>query len=257
MNNFIKRLERRIAGNSELQAFYDKLVNNNCYLELENNLETRLLVTALQAEMGGLIGEALVTPNVYPALIMHTTLPSTPLCIISDKRDELLNEILDKDLLQYQNLKNSIIGRSFAIEAFLESGRTFTALYIKNYQDNIMENLSRLQAKYTNLSLKQVDYLPQNLHGSTYVINDTRHEKPKLFLASVITTQCNQALKDSLELTKIFINNCYDTDFKQRISDLNDLLKKHDIDLSELVNLDRSFNFNFHQQQEFSEIHQN
>lgn len=231
-------LEKRISKVSELKVFYEKLVVNDCSLELENNLETRLLVTALQAEMGGLIGEALAIDNVYPALIMHTTLPSTPLCIIGEEREKLLNQILDEELLQHQALKNSIIGRSHAIEGFLKSGRTFVALYIKDYHQEIMDNLEKLKASYPNLVLKKVGYLPKDLHGSTYLINDERQEKLGLFLASVITTQCNQSLKDSLDLTKIFIKSCEDSDFYPRLFALNLILQEHGINCGKLVNLD-------------------
>lgn len=241
MNNFAKRLENRIADDEELKAFYEKLVRHNFYLELENNIETRLLVTALQAQMGALIGEALTIENVYPSLIMHTTLPSTPLCIIGNEREELLNQILAEDLLQNKKLKNSVIMRSFAIEAFLNAGRTFVALYIKEYHKAIIDNIKRLQDKYPNLILKKVEELPSNLHGSTYLINDARNEKSELFFASVITTQCGQSLKDSLELTKIFIkssSNYQDDDFYRRLFALYCLLQKHNINCNELVNLD-------------------
>ena len=238
MNNIINILQRRIAKIPELKTFYEKLVENDCSLELENNIDTRMLVTALQAEMGGLIGDTLSIPNVYPALIMHTTLPSTPLCIIGNDRENLLNQILDEELLQHDNLKNSIINRSYAIEGFLNSGRTFVALYIKDYHSEIMNNLSRLQSQYPNLILKKVDKLPKDLHGSTYLINDERQDKLKLFLASVITTQCNQSLKDSLELTKIFIKSCEDSDFYSRLLALNLTLQEHGISCSKLINLD-------------------
>ena len=130
MNNFFKKLERRISVNQELVSFYNTLRQNNSYLELENNMETRLLVTALQANMGGLVGEHLELPFVHTLLIMHTTLPSTPLCLIG--REDLAEEIIDKDLLKYDSLINSILLRSKAIEGVLQSGNKFIALYMKD-----------------------------------------------------------------------------------------------------------------------------
>lgn len=237
MNNFFKKLERRISVNQELVSFYNTLRQNNSYLELENNMETRLLVTALQANMGGLVGEHLGLPNVYTLLIMHTTLPSTPLCLID--RKDLLEEIVDKDLLKYDSLINSILLRSKAIEGVLKSGNKFIALYMKDYSEKVMDNLCRLQNMYPNLILKKVSNLPENLHGATYIVNEKEKDGESLFLASVITTQCNQSLKDSLDLTKIFIKNCSDANFMNKLSNLNSLLEENNINLKEIINLEK------------------
>ena len=88
-----------------------------------------------------------------------------------------------------------------------------------------MDNLCRLQSIYPNLILKKVLNLPENLHGATYIVNEKEKDGESLFLASVITTQCNQSLKDSLDLTKIFIKNCSDANFMNKLSNLNSLLE--------------------------------
>lgn len=241
MNNFFKKLERRISVNQDLVNFYNKLRQNNSYLELENNLDTRHIVTALQASMGGLVGEHLNMPNVFTLLIMHTTLPSTPLCLIG--REDLLEEIVDKDLLKCESLINSILSRSKAIEGVLKSGNKFIALYMKDYSENVMSNLRRLQGMYPNLILKKVSDLPENLHGATYIVNEKEKDGESLFLASVITTQCNQSLKDSLDLTKIFIKNCSDDDFMKKLSSLDALLRENNIDLKEIIHLEKEINY--------------
>jgi hypothetical protein len=237
MNNFLRKLERRIATNPQLLSFYQTLEDKNSYMELENNIDTRLLVTALQANLGGLVGEHLGLDHVYTLLVMHTTLPSTPLCLID--RPDLLDQIVSKELLNQEDLINSIRLRSKAIEGVLKAGNKFIALYIKEYSDDVMANLRRLEGIYPNLILKKVDHLPENLHGATYIVNEKEKDGESLFLASVITTQCNQSLKDSLELTKIFIKNCNDDDFMSRLFVLNKLLLENGINLKEIVHIEK------------------
>ena len=49
MNNFFKKLERRISVNQELVSFYNTLRQNNSYLELENNMERLMKMTEKMA----------------------------------------------------------------------------------------------------------------------------------------------------------------------------------------------------------------
>jgi hypothetical protein len=238
MNNFLKKLDRKINSGLSLHEFYSKLKNNNNYMELEDNLENRITVTNLQANLGGLIGEHVGKKNVFPTMIMSTTFPSTPLCLIG--REDLVSEIVAPELLDSKELIEKILLRSKAIEGFLKAGKTFIVLYIKKHREEVMENLKRLSDLYPTLILKQIDSLPENLHGATYVVNEKNGDTEHIFLASVITTQCSQSLKDNLRLSKIFIKNCSDEDFMEKLSSLNDLLMKNGIDFTKIINLDKN-----------------
>jgi hypothetical protein len=238
MNNFSKKLDRRIDAGLKLYEFYSKLKANNNYMELEDNLENRIVVTNLQANLGALIGEHIGIENVFPTMIMSTTFPSTPLCLIGKK--DLLNEIVAPELLNQKALIEKILLRSKAIEGFLKAEKTFIVLYIKEYGKNVMDNLKRLSELYPTLILKQIDFLPENLHGATYVVNEKNGDREHIFLASVITTQCSQSLKDNLKLSKIFIKNCTDEDFMEKLSALNNLLMKNDINFRKIINLDKN-----------------
>ena len=237
MNNFLRKFERKISNNEKLFAFYSKLKDNNNYLELEENLENRVVVTDLQANLGNFIGECLIYPNMFPTMIMSTMFPSTPLCAI-DKED-LLNEIVSPELLKCPELIDKILLRSKAIKGFLGAGKTFIVLYIKDYSAPVMENLQRLSNLYPTLVLKKVDHLPDELHGMTYIVNEKNDDIEHIFLASVITAQCGQAIKDNLRLSKIFIKNCSDNDFMKKLFKLSELLKSHGINLAEVIKLDK------------------
>lgn len=238
MNNFLRKLERKIASNLKLCEFYSKLNKNNNYMELDDTLENRITVTNLQANLGGLIGKHVGIQNVFPTMIMSTTFPSTPLCLIG--AEDLLCEIVAPELLKHQDLIDKILLRSKAIDGFLKAGKTFIVLYMKEYGEKIMNNLRRLSELYPTLILKKIDFLPENLHGATYVVNEKNGDLEHIFLASVITTQCSQSLKDNLKLSKIFIKNCSDDDFIEKLSSLNDLLIKNGIDFTKIINLDKN-----------------
>lgn len=237
MNNFLRKLERRIATDSKLFSFYSKLKENNSYMELEDNIENRVVVTNLQANIGGLIGEHVGLSNVFLTMIMSTVFPSTPLCAIGN--EELLKDIVAPELLNCQDLLDKILLRSKAIEGFLKAGKTFIVFYIKEYEEKVMNNLKRLSNLYPTLILKKVDSLPENLHGATYVVNERNGDAEHIFLASVITTQCCQSLKDNLRLSKIFIKNCSDDDFMCKLTSLNEFLSKNGIDLTRIINLEK------------------
>ena len=238
MNNFLKKLDRRVTAGLNLFEFYSTLKDNNNYMELEDNLENRITVTNLQANLGALIGEHVGIDNVFPTMIMSTTFPSTPLCLIG--REDLLDEIVASELLNCKELIEKILLRSKAIEGFLKAGKTFIVLYIKEYGEKIMNNLERLSALYPTLILKKIDFLPENLHGATYVVNEKNCDLEHIFLASVITTQCSQSLKDNLKLSKIFIKNCSDDDFIEKLSLLNNLLMKNGINFAKIIHLDKN-----------------
>lgn len=238
MNTFLKKLERRIATDSRLSDFYSKLKKNDNYMELEDNLENRITVTNLQANLGGLIGEHVGVENVFSTMIMSTTFPSTPLCLIG--REDLMDKIISPELLNKKELIEKIGLRSKAIEGFLKAGKTFIVLYMKDYNDEVMSNLKRLSNLYPTLILKKIEFLPENLHGATYVLNEKNGNQEHIFLASVVTSQCNQILKDNLRLSKIFIKNCNDNDFIEKFSSLNDLLTKNGIDFTKIINLDKT-----------------
>ena len=238
MNNFLRKLERRIAHDPQLFTFYSKLKENNNYMELDDTLENRITVTNLQANLGGLIGEHVGIENVFPTMIMSTTFPSTPLCLIG--REDLLNNIVAPELLNCTELIHKILLRSKAIEGFLKAGKTFIVLYIKEYDKEIMDNLKTLSQLYPTLILKKIDFLPENLHGATYVVNEKNGDLEHIFLASVITTQCSQSLKDNLKLSKIFIKNCNDHDFAEKLLSLNKLLMDNGVDFAKIISLDKS-----------------
>ncbi len=238
MNNFLRKLERRIAPDPQLFTFYSKLKENNNYMELDDTLENRITVTNLQANLGGLIGEHVGIENVFPTMIMSTTFPSTPLCLIG--REDLLSNIVAPELLNCTELIHKILLRSKAIEGFLKAGKTFIVLYMKEYDKEIMDNLKTLSQLYPTLILKKIDFLPENLHGATYVVNEKNGDLEHIFLASVITTQCSQALKDNLKLSKIFIKNCNDHDFAEKLLSLNKLLMDNGVDFAKIISLDKS-----------------
>ncbi len=238
MNNFLRKFERKIATNTKLFEFYSKLKDNNNYLELEETLENRIVVTDLQANLGGFIGECLVFPNMFPTMIMSTMFPSTPLCTID--REDLLSEIVSPELLKYPELMDKILMRSKAIKGFLSAGKTFIVFYIKDYSNPVMENLHRLSDLYPTLILKKVDTLPDDLHGMTYIVNEKNDDLEHIFLASVITAQCGQALRDNLRLSKIFIKNCTDEDFMNKLSKLNNLLTANGVNLASVINLEKA-----------------
>ncbi len=185
--NNLFSIENEFSSNSnkidklllQISEIKDKILkinekNNKLSFDFIDNLETRILITSLQAIFGSFTGENLnneVNKNLYKTqclLIMNTSTICTPFYLNFLNEDQKSQFIkLNIENKYHSNSCNiilkSLMMRTNAIFGFLSLGGKFINLYRKDYKIinnyiNVDEKINILKKKYqSNLFFNQVD----------------------------------------------------------------------------------------------------
>lgn len=237
MNYFVQKLIKQLHDFDVFETLCKALdddtnLNHSLSLELkfENTKANRFLITKLQATIGGLIALNIRQDNFNAAMIMHTILPCTPLCLVN--HPENIKKIIHLDLQNEEALIDKILIRAKAIKSYLEQGGNFIALYVEEYNQEIMANLLELAANYPSLTLKKVNNITPEIVGASYVV----HEDEYIFLARINNSQTNQycySNKESKILIKNIVNSKADTDLEKLLS----FMTENDINLNQILDI--------------------